>query len=1132
MALQDLLPPQNLSISDLIHGNISIIQVAGDAISTKPEDYVVEKPPDVVTPAAIICIPAPECSIVDSLEDYLQSKHHTDIISIRCAHLSARSSPSLPVDVVSFWKGAAEAEKAQIAWKNAYNYLMEQGWSVMDVVDMLDQVAWSGKVKGFSRNGTVEKVELAGLASAKWLKDDHISMALDVLRLEIEEGMEGVGTTFFQSVWFFKILRGGYAEQEQYTNSRTYQWVRNYGHRMAVGSIQYLGLILHQGSNHWTAAVIDVESSTIQFGDSLGGGIPQEVKTILLWWTMFHTGKEFNISALPIGEQNDSFSCGVFAWNALATYFLPARYKIATSKTVVAHRIDLLRKMLMIHIANKEDQSGEGMVEEDIRCLSVIQSRAGTSPPTTPYESGVDSPDEPAENDAGASNALSPPTAKVCKESSIRRALSIAENAENENELPGLLKWMKKATATEHDLQVARDHENLKATQEDRELQETLAKITKEEQKREGAKIRKQNERARKKEDEIAHGLRSPGGTKRKIKQMELTDTTESSKRFKENSVAELSRPTRAIQARIIAQRRYPQGRKKKNEARPATYHNWFTPFIWAQIEQAVKRAGWRMSATSIVREAQKADPEVFKGLRHSTVEGWIDRSGDRPRWKASVLQRLQRGNLTGHNKGGRQGILVRAALNCAILYLVDGKYQDKYPAVKDAIISVLQLLRNNGAPLTIVTIRGVMLAIITLQKPEILEHKTNDGLTFNLSDDYVRKWVKKNLHWSRRKATKAAQKLPDDWMNQCERSALRKAFVIKEYDIPSALYVNSDQTQVVYAPGDKMTYAEAGSKQVPVVGVEEKRAFTVMVSVSSDGQLLPFQAIYEGKTERVLPSKEATGRRECDELGIQFVPSGTGTYWSNQATMKSFVEDVLVPYFNRQRTCLNLPPSQKALWQIDVFSVHRSEEFRGYMKNNHPDIVLDFVPGGCTSVAQPCDVGIQRPFKHSIRRSYYKRVVNEMILLLGNGKQALLDTRIGPLRDASAQWLLNAYQAVNKPELIQKAFKNCRVDGRGIDLSYSTLTSFAIRERLRNLRNEDLEFWNELTGTNLAQPVINPAANYPEDDITINEDDATFNDDSSIEPSLLDAVLISGLVPEGLTLRKDGSYRCSGGDE
>jgi hypothetical protein len=42
MALQDLLPPCNISVSDLIHRTVPIIQVAGNAISTSPEDYIVE----------------------------------------------------------------------------------------------------------------------------------------------------------------------------------------------------------------------------------------------------------------------------------------------------------------------------------------------------------------------------------------------------------------------------------------------------------------------------------------------------------------------------------------------------------------------------------------------------------------------------------------------------------------------------------------------------------------------------------------------------------------------------------------------------------------------------------------------------------------------------------------------------------------------------------------------------------------------------------------------------------------------------------------------------------------------------------------------------------------------------------
>jgi hypothetical protein len=42
-----------------------------------------------------------------------------------------------------------------------------------------------------------------------------------------------------------------------------------------------------------------------------------------------------------------------------------------------------------------------------------------------------------------------------------------------------------------------------------------------------------------------------------------------------------------------------------------------------------------------------------------------------------------------------------------------------------------------------------------------------------------------KTLSWSVRKATQAAQKRPANWEAQCEKSFFRKAYIIKERDIP-----------------------------------------------------------------------------------------------------------------------------------------------------------------------------------------------------------------------------------------------------------------------------------------------------------------------------------------------------------
>ena len=52
---------------------------------------------------------------------------------------------------------------------------------------------------------------------------------------------------------------------------------------------------------------------------------------------------------------------------------------------------------------------------------------------------------------------------------------------------------------------------------------------------------------------------------------------------------------------------------------------------------------------------------DLKDGLHQTTVDGWINCSGERPHWKDSVLRKIDQGNDPGHNKGGSQGVLVCA---------------------------------------------------------------------------------------------------------------------------------------------------------------------------------------------------------------------------------------------------------------------------------------------------------------------------------------------------------------------------------------------------------------------------------------------------------------------------------------
>jgi hypothetical protein len=303
-------------------------------------------------------------------------------------------------------------------------------------------------------------------------------------------------------------------------------------------------------------------------------------------------------------------------------------------------------------------------------------------------------------------------------------------------------------------------------------------------------------------EREIRIGIRHPDGRKKVTKPLELADKEGG----KTVSKAEKSRPYRAFKQKqkVQAHAAQPNPRPVK-EQKDAVYMNWFTDFLWSQIEAAAKDVGWKMSASAIVKLLNSRNPKDFTSLSRTTVYAWIDYSVSPPKWKEKTLERAKMGNDIGHSKGGRCGALT------------------KHPEVVDEIKRRLQLLRESKVAVTVVTARALILATILEMEPEILEQKFRDGSTFKASESYVQVWLHDALRWSRRKATRAARKIPIDWEEQCEMALWQIVYAVKEYDMVSSFYVNSDQTQLLYAPGDKMTWTDTNSKQVELVGAEEK---------------------------------------------------------------------------------------------------------------------------------------------------------------------------------------------------------------------------------------------------------------------------------------------------------------------
>lgn len=90
-----------------------------------------------------------------------------------------------------------------------------------------------------------------------------------------------------------------------------------------------------------------------------------------------------------------------------------------------------------------------------------------------------------------------------------------------------------------------------------------------------------------------------------------------------------------------------------------------------------------------------------------------------------------------------------------------------------------------------------------------------------------------KQLKWSYRTTTRAAQKMPSNWEERCRETHARITYAIKIFDIPHADFiVNADQTGVILIPTGKKTWTEKGAKQVDAVSHDEKRQVQLATAI------------------------------------------------------------------------------------------------------------------------------------------------------------------------------------------------------------------------------------------------------------------------------------------------------------
>ena len=145
-------------------------------------------------------------------------------------------------------------------------------------------------------------------------------------------------------------------------------------------------------------------------------------------------------------------------------------------------------------------------------------------------------------------------------------------------------------------------------------------------------------------------------------------------------------------------------------------------------------------------------------------------------------------------------------------------------------------------------------------------------------------------MNWTKRKGTTGKVEPSKRFLEEEKLIFQRKiSNVILDYEVPSALVLNLDQTPLSYISPGKYIFSSKGSKNVPIKGLDDKRQITATFVVSATGFFLPIQLIYQAKSKRCLPK-------------FTFHVTFTPNHWSNLKKCEDLFKVIIFPYLSAKK--------------------------------------------------------------------------------------------------------------------------------------------------------------------------------------------------------------------------------------
>jgi hypothetical protein len=268
---------------------------------------------------------------------------------------------------------------------------------------------------------------------------------------------------------------------------------------------------------------------------------------------------------------------------------------------------------------------------------------------------------------------------------------------------------------------------------------------------------------------------------------------------------------------------------------------------------------------------------------------------------------------------------------------------------------------------------------------------------------------------------------------------------------------LNMDQTPVPFTFNAKQTLELVGQRTVHIrKSTNDTKRVTCAMTVSASGRVLTPLLVFKGA-----PNKRIE-RNEFATYPRGMVYACQGKAWMDERVMHFWIDEVLKPYIAAA------PPGIVPLLFLDSYRCHMMKSTVNAIENL--GVEVEHIPGGCTSLCQPVDVGVNKPFKLRMRKVWEKWMISTG---LNQGKIT------PPTRKHIAEWCWTSSQDL-PPPMVRNAWRH------GV---YSYYPPVQEEEEHAAVANDDVEY-AAVDNDDVDSTVDDTEDSSSDDDETIGGDD------------------------------------------